>query len=82
MVPPIILEKIMKHEYPLRAAVHLILNKRGMSKYALSKKMGIAPQGFDSTLKRDIRMSTFLKIADALELTPGELADAVDNMRA
>lgn len=72
----------MEKVLPLREAVQVLLNKRGESKYGLAKKMGVHPQGFDTTLKRDVRLSTFFKLAEALDMTASELAAEIDKLRS
>lgn len=71
----------MEKVLPLREAVQAVLNRRGETKYALAKKMGVHPQGFDTTLKRDVRLTTFFRLAEALDMTPGELADEIERLR-
>lgn len=72
----------MEKVLPLREAVQLLLNKQGDTKYQMAKRMGLNPQGFDSSLKRDVRLSTFFRMAEALGITPAQLAEEVEKLRS
>lgn len=71
----------MNSPHPLQEAVQTILNKRNESKYSLAKKIGADPKCFGQVLRRDVRLSTFFKLAEALEVSPADLITAVDKLR-
>ncbi|ECN8119304.1 hypothetical protein ABP27_21640 [Salmonella enterica subsp. enterica serovar Agona] len=74
-------KKFMEKNLPLREAVQQLLNRRGETKYGLAKAMGVNPQSFDTTLKRNVTITTFVRIAEGLGITPGQLMDEVMKLR-
>lgn len=61
----------------LKTAVQVLLNARGETMYSMAKAMGANPRSFGQSLNRDVRLSTIIKMAEQLGVTPGRLLDEV-----
>jgi len=55
--------------------INEILAERGIKKTWLAQKLGISSQAMNDLLTRDIRLSTAMRVAKALDLSLDELAE-------
>lgn len=58
--------------------IPVVMKRKGITRAELSERLGVSVAAVQSYLSKDLRLSTLLKIADALGVHPAELLPQQD----